>query len=591
MKLTDIDKFRKAIDKVWSSDKYKELREDMDRYLAYYRGEYWKKDSRHSEGDSDIFVNFIFSITMTTTPLLTDNRPTWFVRARRDFAQRYFQMYNDALEYLWDVLECDIELAKVVHVALLMKIGIWKVFWDKSEKGEIAVENIDPRTFVIAPGYEDLWKAPWCGTYGSRPLTWVWDNFPEDAGKLTASLSKEPDAFGYDEKSWSDEDAIGKECNIYEMWLKDDTVEDAIDADGKPIYDEDKKPEKKSKYPYGRYVIFTDQKDEDGELIVLYDKDYKYKHSKPPFVAFYDYWNPFEFHGLSEPDQIETMVLEFNIQIKRLANYCRRFTGLNIFKDINDGVPTETFKENIIKGDDNVWEKNTGTDPPTPIMWPNINRTLLEFISALPKLIEDVSGVTEISKGMVSKKERQTAGEIATLIETSYTRVRQKVRNLEWGVKRACYLFVCLMQQFYREPRHFSFKRGNEMQYGAVTNNPRFLKDIAQQNIQNQPPPDTEMDERNQQQMEGDWEKFFEYFGEDPVYADFDIEIQTNSTLPMDKQTLANLFLRLAQMGKIDLLSLYEQLKLPNAEEMAERTRQENQGDAPPQGVENVTAQ
>ena len=68
MKLTDIKKFRKAIDNVYESAKYVKLREDMDRFLAYYRGEYWKKNEEmHNEADSDIFVNFILVIYLIPT--------------------------------------------------------------------------------------------------------------------------------------------------------------------------------------------------------------------------------------------------------------------------------------------------------------------------------------------------------------------------------------------------------------------------------------------------------------------------------------------------------------------------------------------
>jgi len=260
---------------------------------------------------------------------------------------------------------------------------------------------------------------------------------------------------------------------------------------------------------------------------------------------------------------------------------------LNIYKDANDGVSTEQFKDQISKGDDNVWEKQTGADEPKAIVFPNINRTILEFISALPKIIEEISGVTDISKGMISKKERQTAGEIATLIETSYTRTRQRVRNLEQAVKRACYLFVCLMQQFYKEPRHFTVKRGDATEYGTVTNNPRFLKDIMK-------PPEQEAEsdeeEKQQQQQAEDYTKFFKVFDKDgkgdPVYADFDIEIQTNSTLPMDKQSLANLFLRLFEMKAIDQKALLDQLRVPNAEAIVQRLQGQQQPQAgPPQAT------
>ena len=61
MKLTDIGKFRRAIDEVYESDKYKKLRKDMDKYLAYYRGDFWAQNKdMHSETDSGIFINYIF---------------------------------------------------------------------------------------------------------------------------------------------------------------------------------------------------------------------------------------------------------------------------------------------------------------------------------------------------------------------------------------------------------------------------------------------------------------------------------------------------------------------------------------------------
>jgi len=583
VRITDIEKFQKAVDQVYTSDKYQKIREKMRKYLKYYRGEFWPQNKEHhSPADSEIFVNYIFSTAMTIMPLLTDNRPTWYIRARKAFTQRYFDIFNDGLDYLWDTLECDMKLSKVVLVALLMKVGIWKVYWDRkaSPTGEIGVEVLDPTTFVIAPGYDDPWEAPWSGTYGDRPLTWVWDHFPEKAKKIKANK---------DSESETDEDRINATCKVYEIYIKDDSVEKALSPDEKP----------KKKYPYGRYVIFTDQRDEKDNLIVLYDKPYKYKHAKPPFVCFYDYWNPFEFHGMGEPDQIETMTLEFNIQIKRLANYCRRWTGLNICMPPMTGLDSEQFKKEIIKGEDNVWQQDNVEEIPKPIVWPQINRTLLEFISAIPKLIEEVSGVTETSKGKIGKKERQTAGEIATLIESSYTRTRQRVRNLEASVKRACYLFVSLMQQFYTEPKDFTKKVGDETVYGQVTSNPRYLResmkpkepkkrDFTFFGLRDEIDPEDR--EEYERQLE-DYEKFFEVYGKDPVYADFDIEIQTNSTLPMDRQSLANLFLRLFEMQAIDQLALLRQLRVPNAEEIVERMQKIQQMPQPkpaPQGEMNV---
>ena len=56
--------------------------------------------------------------------------------------------------------------------------------------------------------------------------------------------------------------------------------------------------------------------------------------------------------------------------------------------------------------------------------------------------------------------------------------------------------------------------------------------------------------------------------------ADFDIVIETNSTLPMDKQALANLFLRLLSMKAIDPQAVLEQLRVPKYKQITKRMQQ-----------------
>ena len=83
-----------------------------------------------------------------------------------------------------------------------------------------------------------------------------------------------------------------------------------------------------------------------------------------------------------------------------------------------------------------------------------------------------------------------------------------------------------------------------------------------------------------------------EAFGEaDPVYFDFDIQIDTNSTLPLDKQTLANMFIRLAQMQLVDRDAVLEILKVPGYKQIIERMnrkeeemKQAKMGGPPPGG-------
>jgi hypothetical protein len=183
-------------------------------------------------------------------------------------------------------------------------------------------------------------------------------------------------------------------------------------------------------------------------------------------------------------------------------------------------------------------------------------------------LDEEVSGITDVSKGMAVKKQRQTASEVSVLIESSYTRTRQRVRNLEWSIKRLTYLSISLMQQFYDEPRDFNFREDNTLNFGTISNSPNMLKQMLPQPGEQQPGQPPAEDEQ--------YQKALKYIEENPdrIYADFEIEIQTNSTLPMDRQSLANLALRLFEMKAIDRQALFDFISLPMGKEIAERMQQ-----------------
>lgn len=84
-----------------------------------------------------------------------------------------------------------------------------------------------------------------------------------------------------------------------------------------------------------------------------------------------------------------------------------------------------------------------------------------------------------------------------------------------------------------------------------------------------------------------DFEEFIREFGDtDQVYADFDLQVQTNSTLPMDRQSLANLMLRLFELKAVDAEALLETLRVPKSKEIVERLQKmqyaEQGGGQPP---------
>lgn len=534
------------VDKIF--DDTKDQRDEMSRFLKRYKGEWWEKGSL-KDTDSTIVANLLFSTVMTIAPLITDNRPIWSIRSRKPYLQNYFDGLSLALEYLWDKLDMDAVTFKWILDALVMKVGIVKLYFDPEAEfgGEHKVEVVDPRLFFVAPGYDDIWDAPLCGTRIRKPLSWIYAKYPENAKKVKPD--QDTDKFPDDAESWELEN---KYATVYEVWLKDDQAEDyfiRVDGDKEIETDKEEGGEKRSrpKYPNGRIVVFTKE-------TVLEDKPSAYRHSKPPYVALYDYIVPHSFIGMGEGDQIEELNKSYNRSLQLLDNYTRYRCDPPIFADTNCGVDIEDLKKQIPAGG-GIFAANFAAMPQgKPILVGdigNFDQAVLQFMSGLSKLVEEISGVTDITKGMTTKSQRQSATEISTLIESSYTRTRQRVRNFEWSVKRLLYIILCNSQQFYTEPREFSLGRDDKIDYYTVgSSNAQVAETIgtpkSPEEMEGMPQEEVDKNE----QTEKDYMRFVEEFGDvDPVYAEFDLEIQTNSTLPMDKQSLANLFLRLLEMA------------------------------------------
>lgn len=589
----NIKKLLALLKRIYNSEEHQTRIHEMDRFLKYYKGKYWRQPTGETKEvekadskESEIFANLIFSTAMTIAPLLTDNRPIWSLRAEKSFQQKYLETFRMAGESLWSMLDMDRKIFMCVIDALIMKTGILKVCFDPSKNniGEVSVDVIDPRTFLIAPGYTDPWEAPWCGTRTSRSLWWIRTNYPDKGKKVKPDGSAQNEDFeGKENYEVSDDFAT-----IYEVWIKDDSVIDSIEEYIDPEDGKEKKNKvKKKKYPNGRILVFS----ENG--IKLDDKPYDYNHGKAPYIPLYDYVVPHEFWGMGEADQIETIVLEYNLALRKFAKWVRMWADPNWAIPAGCDIPPEDFKEKA-PGGGQAWTVPNGADIPQAIDPGQFNQSAMQFISGLPKMLEEVSGVTDVTKGMVSKKQRQSALEISTMVETSYTRTRQRVRNVEWTIKRAFELIVEIMQQYYTETRTFSSKNvNNENEWFNVEASPDYAKRVTMPDMSK---PREEQNELEKAQFDNDLQDFealMAYIGdEDSIYVNFFVDIQTNSTLPMDKQTMANLFLRLFELGGIDVLSLLEQLQIPNAEEIVERLKQDaqqkQQPQAPPQGMEKL---
>jgi hypothetical protein len=367
-------------------------------------------------------------------------------------------------------------------------------------------------------------------------------------------------------------------CWVYQIWIKDPEIESYLEEQ------EDGESERRTrrKYPNGRILICT--KD-----CILKDDASPFDHGLPPYVMFYDYRKTTDVWGIGEITMIKELHREYNRQLQSAACQGRINQRKNFLVDEDAGLDIELIKETFFEGG-NVYSANFNkTDQPIrAVDTGGITKEVIQLMAMIPDMIEEVSAVGDLMKGRADKKERQSASEISVMIESSYTRVRQKVKNLEWSIRRIAYLTENLIQQFYQTPRYINHKvsdeDGTSLQYTQVANNAEMLKEA------NRPPrdvdPDTgdpETDRQYRERLSKDsiWQetqKFLEKMQDeiDPIYWPFEIEIQTNTTLPKDKQTLANLFLRLAGLSMtpespIDAEALLDALDVPNRQTILSR--------------------
>ena len=585
----EIQKIKAAFDKVFDNKEYKDRREKMYQHKQLYLSELWPDGQDKSY--SRVQINYIFSNIEQAAPLLTDNRPIWHLQARSPRFQKLAGLYDRALEYLWDFREMDDRTFDEVKDSLLFGKAITKVFWN-DEEDEVDFELIDPSTFCLAPGYKDLWKAPWCGERGRKALSWIRTVFPDEW------MNVKPEGSSFEtERNLQETQSIELEslfADVYQVWFRDDEMvdemikiqESAYDHEGKEYkVDKEKKSGKyKKKYPNGRLLVFT-------ATAVLQDIPSPFDHGKPPYADLSNYKVNHEFWSMGEVEQIRELHRELNTQFQALVRQGRVGENPNytFIADLID-MDADQLKEVFFEGGNffPVANNPEGKSPISRIETGGIDKKHLELMQVLRRAIREMSSQTEITEGIPAKKERQSATEIGAMLESSFTRVRQKVRNLEFFIKRKNWLTVSLMQQYYDEPRFISFQQesdeGQQVAWAVVSNQrATAVNHMKPEREENEP------EEEYVARLAGDedYNSFLpdEEEGEkdlDPIYFPFQVQIQSSSTLPKDQQSLANLYLKLGAIqvtpaSPVDIEAILTALQVPDAQAIIARKEKEKQ--------------
>lgn len=585
----------KTVQKV-VDDRYKQdedLRAEWEVFDKMFRNEYWITEKGAPEAlrphESPITGNVVFANVETIAPMMTDNRPVWFVRGTRAYIQPLANVWNDALRYSWTFTHMDEKISMVYKNALIKETGIFKVSWDPDHgvSGDVAVGSVDPSTFVFAEGYDDLDEVPWCGEKSMRPLSYLWQRYGEKARKIKPTHKGDTqvtDIKGFEyREDLSPIEMTSMKAPVYEVWFKSQWAEELMIEQ---VHGKDVEPEEplkgqeieKNEYPHGRFVTFAGEGD---DCIILDDRPSVYRHSLPPYVMVYNYRNTTGIWGMGEIRAVKGIVMEIQKMLQTIATFVNNNLRQNYFGD-GTQVNQEDVAEKWFEGNHIFWTRKTmegnAPDPVRAAKVASLPTEIISWLKVLLDLFEEITGVTDTSKGLAEKRARQSAREIDALMETSNTRTRQRVRNLEASLKRVLERMMDVMMQFYTDDRPVAnIGDDGSVAFSSISNSLDFAKAAIGDAEAHRT---SEKDNKRQLKTRADdsIKRLIDVFGEtNEVYANFDIEIQTNSTLPLDKQSLANLALRLGQIKMLDAEGVLETLNFPKWQEVVQRLEQEKQ--------------
>ena len=268
--------------------------------------------------------------------------------------------------------------------------------------------------------------------------------------------------------------------------------------------DENVKDEQVLKYPKGRVITCL------PELgIILDDKKNPYKDGKFPFVLMKNYDVPFKFWGVGEVEQILSPQIYINELTNQIIDNAKSTANMQWIIDKNSGIGQGklTNRPGLVIRKNPGSEVRRDTPPPMPTY-------VRETIDVMKADIQDISGVLDSLKG-----EKQTgvvaASAILALQEASQSRIRLKIKIMESNLSELANMVYSRMQQ--------SWKLDRWVRITDIEGNPLF-REIGQRVLQN----------------------------------DYDLKVQAGSTMPVNKNAMMDLMIRLAQTNAEDGLPVVD---------------------------------
>ena len=509
------EKERKLCD--WVNTKFKQayvakspLATKWQEYMKAYTGELFVDNSRPSYKSNEV-SNLIFSTIEAIRPIMTDNNPKFIAMANNPDGQEFCNTVQMALDYEWDREKMGLKLPAQLIPMLVYGTCVWFIRWNGNDgdQGNINIVPVDPFNIFPDPLGDSVDSCEYIVYATYKNANQIKQLFPDKASAIEGSRITMSELVNERDQ---DDARPQNQVLILEMWCRDWTTKD-VDVEGKETL----------KYPKGRVITCLPDLG-----IVLEDKKNPYNDGKFPFVLMKNYDVPFKFWGSGEVEQIVSPQRHVNELTNQIIDNAKNTANMPWIVDKNCGIGVGklTNRPGL------VIRKNPGSEVrrDNPPVMPEYVRAQID---ALKSDIQDISGVLDSLRGD-KQTGITTASAILALQESSQSRIRLKIKIMEYALGDVANTVYSRMQQFWKFDR---WVRVTDIE--GNTN----LQQIDEQILKN----------------------------------NYDMKVMAGSTMPVNKNAMLDLMIRLAQtnaedgMPVVDRRSLLEYLPLGDKKAIIQR--------------------
>lgn len=554
--------------------KAKEHREKYDKdwiedYLMF-RGKQWPTERppyRHSE-----VINMIFQNIQSMIPILTDSRPKIEFLPSTPDDQFVTKILNNITRDDWEKNSWLTVTTEALYDGHFYGVAYTETGYDpelKNGLGNATYKTVDPLFCYPDPESTDVnvnsehfivtepmtlnkikKKWPTNGKFVRADIDDFISDEKADYGKIKYK-SPTDNVVAYEGTSMQRGGGSDKAL-VVTVWLKDDEIiteqSDEKNEKGEMV----QKEIRKLKYPKGRKVVYANN-------ILLQDGPNPYDDGEFPYERYSNYILPREFFGMSEISQLKSPQRIFNKMVSFALDVLTLMGNPIWIMDGNAGIDPS----NIFNSPGLILQKNPGSEVrrETGVQ---LQPYVLQLIDRMKTWFDDISGSNDVSRG-ATPASINTGIAIQTLQDAAFTRLRQKSRNLDAMLQKMGQHYLSRILQFYKAPRVIRLTNEND----AVN----YFKISVEEGEAN--------GKRYKDMIVVPYNKDKE--GEQLRYnllRDFDVRVQTGSSLPFARAEKEAKLLQYYDRGIIDREEVLKNAEIPNWEAIHQRITEKEEAAA-----------